>query len=320
MRFLQSGENSVPADAIGVGDTLSISVFEAGPGLFSHQSSDGGGATQSIVPDSGAARVILPNLQVDAGGCITVPYAGKFEVAGLSPEDAGHRIEIQFKGKSLQPQVVVSIVDRVANSIMIYGDIKNPGRYPLTLAHEKLLDMVALASGATHSANDTVVTLIRHDHAVTLRLSELYVSNEKNVVLLAGDRIELQAQPRVFTVFGGAGKASEISFDQPQLSLAQGVARSGGPNDAQADPTAVYLFRYETAEVAKQLGLTVPEAPVIYRLNLMEPASYFAMQKFAMRDRDMIYIANAPTNRLQKALNLFGALVSSAVVVKTVSP
>jgi polysaccharide export outer membrane protein len=318
VQALLTGYKLFPVEAIGVGDTLSISIFEAGPGLFSHQPQDGAG--QNAPPDGGATRATLPDLVVGGAGYVTIPYAGRVAVAGLTPEDAARLIERRFKGKSLQPQVVVNVVGRIANSVMIFGDVKVPGRLGLSLAHERLLDLIALAGGPTHPAQDIIVTIIRDNRRASVRLSEVYELSGENLVLTAGDQIELEYQPRTFLIFGATAKVSEIPFDMPRLSLAQGVARAGGPSDIQADPTAVYLFRYETPEVAKQLGLTDTDSPVVYRLNLMEPASYFAMQKFAMRDKDLIYIANARTNQLQKALNLFAQIVSPAVVAKTLSP
>jgi polysaccharide biosynthesis/export protein len=314
IRTLPSGTNPLPPGAIGIGDTLAISVFEAGPGLFSRQQLDGNG---QLTTDSGATRETLPNLTVDASGSITVPYAGKLVVAGLTPEEAAQHIEAQLIGKSLHPQIIVNVANRLANSVMVYGDVKGPGRYSLSLARERLLDIVALAGGASHSANDTLVRLVRQGRTASARLSEIYAQDAENIVLMAGDRIEVQTKPRTFTVFGAAGRVSEFPIESPELTLAQGVARSGGPSDSQADPTAVYLFRFETGEIARQLGLTAPEDPVIYRVNLLEPVSYFAMQKFALRDQDMIYIANASTSQLQKALNLFASLVSPALAGKT---
>ncbi|HMK68763.1 MAG TPA: polysaccharide biosynthesis/export family protein, partial [Stellaceae bacterium] len=138
MGALEANNAGAPADAIGVGDVLSLSIYSAGPGLFGGDRStpQNGGA------DTGVSHETLPALIVDGTGTITVPYAGRVRVAGLTAAQAQARIEDRLRQKSVQPQVVINIATKVADTVIIYGDIKSPGRYPLSLAHERLLDMV----------------------------------------------------------------------------------------------------------------------------------------------------------------------------------
>ena len=44
--------------------------------------------------------------------------------------------------------------------------------------------------------------------------------------------------------------------------------------------------------------------PVVYRLDLRDPTSFFVMQSFPINDRDIVYVSNAPAAELQKFLNL----------------
>jgi polysaccharide export outer membrane protein len=60
--------------------------------------------------------------------------------------------------------------------------------------------------------------------------------------------------------------------------------------------------------------------PVIYKVNMRDPQIYFAIQQFAMQDKDMIYVANAPTVQLYKFLSLLYTLVTPAVTAKELSP
>ncbi len=50
--------------------------------------------------------------------------------------------------------------------------------------------------------------------------------------------------------------------------------------------------------------------PIIYRLDLMGPGSYFLAQRFAMQDKDLIYIAHARTDRLQKFISIISSVAS----------
>ena len=44
--------------------------------------------------------------------------------------------------------------------------------------------------------------------------------------------------------------------------------------------------------------------PVIYRLNLKEPINYIVAQNFAIKDKDLIYVSNAPGVEFRKFISL----------------
>ena len=299
--------------AIGVGDTLSISIFEAGNSLFS-SSSPVISAAQTAGPSGSVSEITLPPEQVDDSGFVEIPYAGSVSAAGLTPGGLAHRIEQALAGQSQNPQVIVTDAKPLADTIIISGSIHTSGRFPLTLAHERLLDMIAIAGGPTENEQDIYVSLTRQGQTGRILMSNLQNDPSQNVYLQPGDRVALAYDPRSFTVFGAAGKVQQVSFAAPQLNLAEALARSGGPSDGQADPSGVFVFRYEDRNTADRIGLnaTTAEVPVIYQLDMMQPASYFYAQQFAMRDQDLLYIANAKTNRLSKLFSLIGSLVSPA--------
>ena len=49
--------------------------------------------------------------------------------------------------------------------------------------------------------------------------------------------------------------------------------------------------------------------PVVYRVDLKNPSTYFVAQSFPMRNRDVVYVANASSAELQKFLNVLVSLV-----------
>jgi polysaccharide export outer membrane protein len=108
---------------------------------------------------------------------------------------------------------------------------------------------------------------------------------------------------------GATGKNEEISFEGNGINLAQALARAGGLLDARSDPQGVFVFRFEDRDAVawpRQPVFTTADdrVPVIYRVDLRNPASFFAMQDFAVKDRDMLYVSNAPVAELQKFLNV----------------
>lgn len=292
------------------GDVLTVSVFEVGYALFS--AADGGlGEGRKA---KGSVR-IFPPFRVPESGLIEFPYAGRIAVAGLTPEAAARRIEQALRGKSQFPQVVIAFEPGAAHSVVIDGEIARPGRVALSEAGERLLDVIALAGGSRARAADTVVRLSRGGVQSAARLDEITASDRRNVVLAPGDHLELSREIRSITVMGAAKSVAEIAFDRSELTLDQALARAGGPDDARADPSGVFIFRIEQ----RQDGESLVERPVIYRLNLLDPRSYFAAQRFQMRERDIMLVANARTNNLKKFMEMVNLLAGPGLTASVVA-
>jgi polysaccharide export outer membrane protein len=324
---MDDGSRAARLDTIGPGDTLGISIYEVGSGIFGGGSAGGGASgTDSAGGSTSALGARLPPLQVDGRGAISLPFIGRIIAAGHTPVELADIIRDGLKRVSQDPQVLVSITESLSNAVFVLGDVKNPGRRQLTLNREHLLDVIALSGGATYASQDTVVELSRNGHSARASLRHVEDTPSENVALRPGDRVRLVRVQRTFTVFGASGKINEVTFDTPTLNLAEGVARAGGPQDDRADPNAVFLFRFEQPDVASQIG-SVPVAgapayaprPVIYRLDMLNPSSYFLAQKFDMHNKDLIYIANARTNQLSKFVNIVYSLAIPAITAKQVT-
>ncbi len=199
----------------------------------------------------------------------------------------------------------------MTNSVFVLGGVKTPGRIPLSAAREHLLDMIALAGGAVGTPEDTTVRITRGGRTAQIGLDELLAGSPDDLLLLPGDRVQLVSRLQSFTVFGASDKVSEIPFQMRNVTLAQAVARGGGPSDRQADPTAVFVFRWAASDTPGG-----KPAPVIYRLNMMRPESYFISQHFAMRNGDVIYIANARSNQAAKLVQIINQLFSPIFTVR----
>jgi polysaccharide export outer membrane protein len=307
------------ADKIGPDDVLQITVFEIGPGLFS--SGTNGNSTSSGLGRSAVATQ-LPPVTVGADGEITIPYVGRVKAAGLTADQLRARLEGKLAKLASQPKVAVVLANNLAGTVIVSGDAQTPGRYTLTQTPMRLLDVIALAGSGKHSPGDTLVTLVRGSKQQKARLAAIGPLTPTNPVLRPGDRVHLAYEPQTYTVFGASPKPIEVDFETPSITLAQALARTGGLNDAKADPQGVYLFRYERPEVAKRLGMAVTgweTAPVIYHFNMLDPTHYFVLQKFEVRDQDLLYVANARATQVRKFLELLSAMFSPLGPVGSIS-
>jgi polysaccharide export outer membrane protein len=72
------------------------------------------------------------------------------------------------------------------------------------------------------------------------------------------------------------------------------------------------VFRLEDAKALSWPKPAVANAdgqvPVIYRINLRDPRSFFVAQGFAVRNKDLLYVSNAPAADLQKFVNVIAGI------------
>lgn len=300
--------------AVGPGDVLEVSVWEAPPAaLFGSAVMDprGGVATSRVTS--------FPEQMVGAEGTINVPFAGAVPAAGKSPQQIEAEIVRRLTGKANQPQVLVRIIRNVTSNVTVVGEVASSTRMPLTARGERLLDALAAAGGVRQPVGKTTLQITRGDRVQSLALDTVIRDPRQNIELQPGDVITALFQPLSFTVLGATTKNEEINFEAQGITLAQALARAGGLQDARADARAAFIFRFEDQK-ALDWPSTVkmtPEGkvPVIYQINLKDPASFFVAQSFPIENKDVMYVSNAPAAELQKFLNILYASIFSATSV-----
>ena len=292
----------------GIGDTVSVTIFEAAAGgLF--------------IPAEAGVRpgnfVTIPNQAVDNHGNISVPYAGAIAAKGKTPFEVQQAIVAALKNRAIDPQAVVSLVDQKASLISVHGDVRAAGRFPASASGERILDAITRAGGPNSQGYDVWVTLERAGHRASVPFGALVYEPANNIYVLPNDTIYLYSQPQTFVAFGAAGTQGQYKFDAWRLTLAEAVGKHGGLSDSLADPASVFLYRGETREVAERLGVDCskfkgPIIPIIYNVNLRDPSGYFLAQTFEMRNKDVIYISNAASVETTKFLNFLRTIMATA--------
>ncbi|WP_237442333.1 polysaccharide biosynthesis/export family protein [Saccharibacter sp. 17.LH.SD] len=320
----KASNRQVRNDRIGVGDVLTVTVFELGNGLFASSQSTSGSEGLPVGPAASVTNQNLPPTEVEADGTISIPYVGRLRAAGLTPQELAGKIRSNLAGKSQDPQVMVRISNDISNTVIVSGEVHRPGRVVLSTAQEHLSDVIAIAGGAVNPPEDSHVELVRGKQVGETDLGTLENFPSEDIRARPGDRIHVIYQPRSYTVFGAAGlQAVETPFKSPHVSLAEAVARAGGPNDNRADPNAVFLFRFEDPVAAKALKLDTPATPhgipVVYQLDMMNPSSYFLAQRIPMKTKDVILIATAKSNRFYKFVQLLSTIVSPGITAANMS-
>jgi polysaccharide export outer membrane protein len=303
------GNRTAPAPLVGVGDSLEVSIWEAPPAaLFGSTAMD----TRSGGSISTARNATIPETVVNAQGEIAIPFAGNVKVAERSLHQIETDIAQRLKGKANQPQVQVRLTRNVATSVTVVGEVLNSMRMPLTPKGERLLDALASAGGVRHPVNKVSLQVTRGQAVHSLPLDTIIRDPQQNIPLLPGDVVTALHQPLSFTALGALTKNEEVDFGGQGITLSQALARVGGLQDQRADAQGVFVFRLEDAKALSWPKPAVANAdgqvPVIYRINLRDPRSFFVAQGFAVRNKDILYVSNAPAADLQKFVNVIAGI------------
>jgi polysaccharide export outer membrane protein len=300
----------------GIGDVISVTIFEAAAGgLF--------------IPREAGVRpgnfITLPNQTVDSAGNISVPFAGAIATKGRTPDEVQKAIVDALKNRAIEPQAVVALVEQRTSLVSVLGEVNLPSRFPLNAAGERILDSITRAAGPKGQGFDTWVMLEREGHRTTIPFGALIYEPANNGFVAPNDTIYVYREPQTFVVFGASGQQGQFNFEAWRVSLAEAVAKAGGLNDTLADPAAVFLYRGETREVAERLGIdvthfTTPIIPVVYNVNFRDPAGYFLATKMQIRNKDVLYSSNAPSveaAKIMQFIRLINATVNDPIVTAT---
>jgi polysaccharide biosynthesis/export protein len=313
---LGGGSNS---RLVGPGDVLEVSIWEAAPAtLFSTSALQLPGAIDT------AHATTLPEQMVDDQGLISVPFASSpIQAGGMTLQQIESEIASALGGKANQPQVLVRRTRNFSANATVVGDVTTSTRVPLVPGNDQLLDAIAAAGGVREPVTKMTIQVTRKKAVYSLPLETIIRHPEENVTLLPGDVVTALFQPYSFTALGATGKNDEINFETQGITLAQALARSGGLIDSRSNPKGVFIFRLapqSALDWPRQPVLTTLDnmVPVVFRVDLTDPSSFFLMQSFPIENRDVLYVSNAPVTEMQKFLNLLFTVAYPVLTAKQV--
>ena len=298
MGFSSAFRNAAPIgpDTIRPGDTLGFTIFE--------------NVEDGLLAGPGGSSA-LSEVQVDAGGFVFIPYAGRIRAAGNTPEALRRIITARLDEQTPDPQVVVRRIAGDGATVSVVG-AGGQGVYPIERPTRTLSAMIARAGGVSIPPEIAKVTVTRGKHTEMVFLKDLYEHPHMDIALRDGDRIFIESDARAFTVLGATGGQSRLQFESQTLSAIEALAQVGGLNPSIANPTGVFVFRNEPEPIAEAvLGRADLEGSqrMVYVLDLTEPNGMFEARDFVIRDGDTIYVTEAPIVAWNRSVAaLFGSL------------
>lgn len=281
------------SDVIRPGDTLGLTVYE--------------NVDEGLLAERGVNSSVLEEVQVDGSGYIFVPYAGRIRAAGNTPERLRQIITEKLDAQTPDPQVLVRRIAGDGATVSLIGEVGAQGVYAIERPTRTLTAMLAQAGGVAIEPEIARVTLIRGNERGTVWLQDLYEHGELDIALRSGDRILVEEDTRAYSALGATGAQSIVPFESQTLSAIEAIATVGGLNTNLADPTGVFVFRNEPAEIANAVlarNDLSGDQRIVYVLDLTEPTGMFMARDFSIRDGDTVYVTEAPYVQWQKTLSI----------------
>lgn len=298
---------TTPTDIVGPGDVLAISIYEAGIPLFG---STGASAEIGGSFDPAVKMQALPASRVNDDGEITIPYVGRLNVMGRTVTEVQEMIGQSLRSLSQDPQVLVNREQVITNSVIVAGEVVQPGRLVLETNRESMSDVIALSGGYRGDPKDLVLRVKRGENEARIRLSKVMAGAYEDLKAYPGDRLTILPEPMMYSVMGASGRVQQFAFTRDTMTVMEAIANAGGPDRSTADPQAVFLLRFTGPNGAE---------PVVYHFNLMKTPTYFLAQQFALRDDDILYFGNAEANQPRLLIQTISQLFAPVVTVTTVA-
>ena len=94
--------------------------------------------------------------RVSEKGSVVLPLVGRFNVAGLSAEQAAAKLRDQLREYATAPQVTVAIAEYRGARVSVVGAVSSPGVYPLHGFDETITDVLSEAGGLSQEAGTKI--------------------------------------------------------------------------------------------------------------------------------------------------------------------
>jgi polysaccharide biosynthesis/export protein len=292
----------IGSDTIAPGDVLNLTIFE-------------NVRDDPLLGNTGQRVSALTDVQVDGQGYIFVPYAGRIRAAGQTPEGLRSAITRKLDTQTPDPQVSVQRLAGDGSTVTLSGSVTAQGVLPIERSTRTLSAMLASAGGVSINQEIAIVRVTRGHQTGKVWLQDLYENPGLDIALRPGDRIVVESDTRNFVALGATGAQNLVPFNTQNLSAIEAIATVGGLSTSLADPTGVFVFRNEPAEIANiVLGRNdlVGDQRMVYVLDLTQPTGMFEARDFLIRDGDTVYVTEAPFVQWQKTLSAITGTAGAA--------
>jgi len=183
------------------------------------------------------------NYRVDSDGYITFPYIGRVLASGLNSGDLEDRIKNLLSPSYIKnPQVRVEIDQYKSQSVMVSGEVRQPGKIPMTGAMTVLEALAAAGSPTPAASSELTIARPKKPGAgadqsdaeiVRINWKDLQLGKGTDISLQDGDLLNI-AKAQTFFITGQVKNSSSYVLE-PGTTVEQAIAMAGGLADRGSD-------------------------------------------------------------------------------------
>lgn len=281
------------AQVIRPGDSLSLMIWDSGE--------------NSLLTSSEQRVADLPNMRVSSSGTIFVPYVGKVQVAGRTPDSARQLVQRQLEDIVPSAQVQLSMAEGRGNSIDLVGGVNSPGNVVMPDQDFSVLAAISAGGGVDPGMDNPQVKLVRGHNIYATSVSNLYDNPRLDTRLRGGDKVIVEDDRRYFLSLGAAGSEAQHPFNRDDVSALDALAIIGGVNDSRADPEGILILR-EYAASAVSAGTRGPRnTRVVFTMDLTTSDGLFSARNFHIQSGDLVLATETALTDTRTILSLIGS-------------
>jgi polysaccharide export outer membrane protein len=183
--------------------------------------------------------------RVDTDGSFTYPMLGRVEAAGKRVREVEQMLKTKLEdGFVKRAQVAVDVDQFRSRSIFIVGEVRSPGKYPMT-GQMSLIEALAAAGSTTPAASSEVLILRPREQGITealtpdqvdqtnvrrISLGDLQLGRlSENIQLMEGDTIFVPKAEKFF-ITGQIRSPGSYTYERG-LTVLQAISLAGGLTD-----------------------------------------------------------------------------------------
>jgi len=181
---------------------------------------------------------LTQNITVGPDGMISYPLLGSVKVAGLTASQASDSIRTGLQKYLKHPVVAVSVIQEGQSNVLVMGNVKTPGKYPLR-SNAHLSDAVAAAGGLgpTNGEYPEVRVTSPDGHVDVVSLQKMLVgSDSQQNIPIANNSLVYVVGPQSIHVeiLGAVDRPGDIEISEGDR-LSAAIARAGVSASAKSD-------------------------------------------------------------------------------------
>ena len=222
------------------------------PPATSDSRSHSGGSSDYVVGVQDVLKITVfdePSLtgtyRVDPDGSFQYPLVGRIDAGGKRVRDIEQLLKAKLEdGYINHAQVVVAVDEFRSRNIFVVGEVRSPGKYPIT-GQMSLIEALAAAGSTTpsagsevlvlHSRNTTAAQVVLPDgsddpNVRRINLTDLQLGRlDENVALMEGDTVFVPKAERFF-ITGQVRNPGAYTYERG-LTVLQAISLAGGLTD-----------------------------------------------------------------------------------------